>query len=173
MVKLEKEIKRMAEIDINLIRENDPELAKRIYLLYQNYQELAWKLSEAMKAEHEARSQLVSVMTENSALKKEVETLRTNLTKLRMQLEEQTQRRMQLELEHKDILLRSEIVQHAFAVLLDKLDTLYEKVAEKYTREPIEDIRHEMREDFEAIASQIRSIMETLVVPRAVTHEKK
>jgi len=161
-----KNLERLVEIDLNLIRERDPQLAMKVYSIYRQYQLAVSLLESVMESEREARSKLVSVDTERKALKKEVEQLRVQLTRIRSMLEKQKEREMQLELENKDLLLRSEIVQHSFKVLLEKLDELYEKLGERYVREPIEDIRREMREDLESISAQIRGILETLTTPR-------
>lgn len=159
-------ISRLVEVDLNLIREKDPELARKVYLIYRRIGELEWKLQEAMENEAEARSELVSVITERESLKKEVKVLRRNLTKLRKQLEEQFERRSQLELEIKDVLLRSEIVQHGFKTLLEKLDELYERLGEKYTREVVEEVRRGLREDLDMLTSAIRKLKE--MVPHEV-----
>lgn len=166
-------MERLIEINLNEIREQDPELARKVYEIYLQYVKLRQELREARKFEAEARAMLDATITEKEALEKQVEIMKTMMTKMRTQLEEQIRRCKQLELEYKDVLLRSEIAQRSFSTLLDKLDEFYEKLGEKYTEGPIEALKRDMREYLETFMSQVRSLLETLKAPVEVSKPEK
>jgi len=98
---------RMATLDIERIKNIDPELATHIYMIYREMMKLRNDLEEAKKSERQAWAENVAYQTEIEALKREIDILHTNMSQLRERYEEKVREANQLKIEHEDLSLKN------------------------------------------------------------------
>ena len=159
---IEKMEQAIISIDLERIREVDPEIAKLVFILHRSlayYREMYFK---ARESEREAWSINVTLQAENKALKKETEIIRSELSTLLVKLEEKTRQADRLLMKVKDLEMKKGIAELAFQNLLFALERLYSIIASKYVEPIYESVKNDILSTTSQMTELIKSVLREL-----------
>lgn len=162
---------RMFKLDINRIKQVDPELAEYIVKLYREYITALSQLEEARKSEREALAELSAMRIELDARIKEVDTLKMAMSRFESMYNEKVKEANNLRLEIEDLTLRTGIAETSFKYLLNVLEDMYEKITRRYIEDIPTTVRNEILQNLGMVVEQINTILKSIAVPAEV--EKK
>ncbi|HDH44847.1 MAG TPA: hypothetical protein ENG66_05590 [Thermococcus sp.] len=153
---------RMMVLDIEAIRRVDPELAMRVNTIHRELMTLRYLLEEAKQSEREAWAENSLLQAELKAAKKEIETLKVGLSRLTSSYEEKVREANQLRLEVEDLRLKKAIATESYNSLIEALEDMWERIAEKYTEEIPQAIREDMMNNIQSLVDNIRNVLISL-----------
>jgi predicted nuclease with TOPRIM domain len=153
---------KMLEIDINLIKEFDPKIARGIIQIYREIGRLRHQLKEAMISEKQAWSENVQLKTELEASKKEIDSLKSYISQLEDKYSEIQRKYHQIRLNLDEAQLKSTIHELSFIYLTDAVEKLYAKLAERYGEDIATTIRREFERNISMLIEQVSQVLASI-----------
>jgi len=142
-------------INIEELRQIDPELALSVYSLYEELLNARRELIEAARSETAAWNERNKIQMELERIKERNEFLEAHNEKLQKELIKAQARIKHLESIVQQADLRMTMWESSFLELMGALENLYTLVAEKYTESIPEAVREELKKDIQFIVEQV------------------